>query len=62
MNFRRECAVEVRGLYDGALFYECPDCGGTWPRWTPEEEPRLYRASLKYVHGSRVADAPTPLA
>lgn len=25
--------VEVRGVYDGVLYYACPFCFGTWHRW-----------------------------
>lgn len=31
--FSRQIGVEVRGAYDGSLFYQCPDCGGRWHRW-----------------------------
>jgi hypothetical protein len=31
-HFRREIGVEVRGVYDGVLYWKCPDCGGTWDR------------------------------
>jgi hypothetical protein len=34
---RCECVhilgVEVRGKYDGILYWECPDCEHTWHRW-----------------------------
>ena len=23
----------VRGVYDGVLYWTCPDCGGHWHRW-----------------------------
>lgn len=32
-HFRREIGVEVRGVYDGVLYWRCPDCGGSWHRW-----------------------------
>lgn len=32
-HFRRVIGIEVRGVYDGVLYYRCPDCGGTWHRW-----------------------------
>lgn len=31
--FSRAILVEVRGVYDGGLFYHCPDCGGDYHRW-----------------------------
>lgn len=32
-HFGRAIMVEIRGVYDGGLFYQCPDCGGRWHRW-----------------------------
>lgn len=25
--------IEVRGVYDGVLLWECPACGTRWPRF-----------------------------
>lgn len=33
-HWRREIGVELRGGYDGTLFYQCPDCDGVWHRWS----------------------------
>lgn len=46
-HFRREMGHEVRGVYDGVLFWSCPDCGHAWPRWT--DGGRLTDASARYV-------------
>ena len=32
-HFSRIIGVEIRGVYDGVLFWACPECGGTWHRW-----------------------------
>lgn len=48
---RRTFMVQIRGLYDGGLFYECPDCGGRWHRW-PEGH-WLRQRALPYVDGGR---------
>jgi hypothetical protein len=32
-HFRREIGVNIRGVYDGALYFQCPDCGIQWNRW-----------------------------
>jgi len=29
----RMVSVEIRGVYDGGLFWMCPDCEGRWHRW-----------------------------
>jgi hypothetical protein len=31
--YGRTICVEIRGVYDGGLFWQCPDCGGRWHRW-----------------------------
>lgn len=33
-HYDRTIGVEVRGVYDGVLYWACPDCGHGWPRWT----------------------------
>jgi hypothetical protein len=35
-HYGREIGIEVRGVYDGVLFWQCPDCGGKWHRF-PED-------------------------
>lgn len=45
-RYRRALAVEIRGVYDGPLFYGCPFCWGTWPRFGPTDP--LWPASEKY--------------
>lgn len=32
-HFGREVGHEIPGVYDGILFWSCPDCGGAWHRW-----------------------------
>lgn len=32
-HFSRKIGVEVRGVYDGVLYWQCPDCDGMWNRW-----------------------------
>lgn len=34
-TYSRTLMVEVNGVYDGGLFYQCPDCYGRWHRWPP---------------------------
>lgn len=49
--FYKTIAVEVHGVYDGALYYMCPDCNGTWHRW-PETH-RLFEAAAPFIHDSQ---------
>ncbi len=39
--YGREIGITVRGIYDGVLFWQCPDCTHTWHRF--EEGSALYR-------------------
>lgn len=44
--------VNVRGIYDGVLFWQCPFCSGRWHRWQPDSP---YRAKADiYVKSDRV--------
>jgi Zn-finger nucleic acid-binding protein len=45
--YSRTIGVEFPGVYDGILFWQCPDCGGRWHRW--EEGTRQYQAAARYV-------------
>lgn len=31
--YSRAIMVEIPDVYDGGLFWQCPDCGGRWHRW-----------------------------
>lgn len=33
-HFSRTIGVEMPGVYDGALFWVCPDCDRAFQRWT----------------------------
>ena len=32
-HFGRAIGYEDRSVYDGILYWMCPDCGGAWHRW-----------------------------
>lgn len=32
-NMSNAHMYEIRGLYDGFVFWQCPDCSGMWHRW-----------------------------
>lgn len=32
-HYSRVIGVQVRGEYDGVLYWSCPDCGGRWHRF-----------------------------
>lgn len=50
-HFERQIGVEVWGVYDGILYWRCPDCGGHWHRWA--EGTDLRRKAEPYVNGSK---------
>jgi ssDNA-binding Zn-finger/Zn-ribbon topoisomerase 1 len=39
--------IEVRGVYDGGLFWECPSCQHMWPRFP--EGTKLHRVALEKI-------------
>lgn len=39
--------VEVRGVYDGVLFWQCPACDGRWHHFQPGS--RLFERAEEYV-------------
>lgn len=49
--YRRAFGVEIRGVYDGVLFWACPDCGGAWHRFEPGDpyRARAERHMLRYA-------------
>ncbi len=40
--------VEIWGVYDGALFLGCPQCGATKARFAKDTHPRLFALGEKY--------------
>lgn len=46
--YSRTIGIEISGIYDGVLFWQCPDCGGKWHRF-PEGDYRRSRAD-RYVN------------
>lgn len=48
-HFGRQIGVEVSGVYDGVLYWMCPDCGGRWHRGIDA----LHGAAEPYVNGDK---------
>ncbi len=46
-HYSRMIGVEVRGVYDGQLFCQCPDCGHRWHRWP--KGTRQYNAAERFL-------------
>jgi hypothetical protein len=32
-HYSRQMGHQITGVYDGVLYWSCPDCGGMWNRW-----------------------------
>lgn len=47
LYFGRTIGVVVDTVYDGVLYYQCPDCRGAWNRWTKDD--RRWAAALKHM-------------
>lgn len=45
--YQRKIGIEIRGVYDGVLLWQCPDCGGRWHRWPEGHE--LRRRAEQYM-------------
>ena len=43
---------EIRGVYDGVLYWSCLDCGHAWNRWTDPTD-RRHEAAEKYLFRHR---------
>lgn len=53
-HYSRTIGVQVSAVYDGVLYWRCPDCGGSWHRW-PEGH-RLRERAQEYID----SDEPEP--
>jgi hypothetical protein len=58
-HFRCEMGHEIPGVYDGVLFWSCPDCGMAWPRWTGSDRRGTQAAMYVAAHNSVVEQAQT---
>ena len=47
-HFGRETGIEVSGVYDGVLYWVCPDCNGEWLRFA-EGQYNAYQDGKKVV-------------
>lgn len=45
--YSRKIGNEIPGVYDGTLFYSCPDCSARWQRF--EEGHRLHAVAARYL-------------
>jgi hypothetical protein len=48
-HFGRKIGIEVQGVYDGVLYWQCPDCGGKWHRW---DNPEMRQRAERFVNGT----------
>lgn len=49
-TFSRKHGIEVRGVYDGVLVWQCPDCAEMWPRFQKNDDGRfLWTKGMEYI-------------
>lgn len=46
-DYSRAIGIEIRGVYDGALYWRCPYCQKSWHRWP--EETWQHKAAKEFV-------------
>jgi hypothetical protein len=46
--YYRTVGVEIPGVYDGTLYWQCPDCDEKWHKFP--EGSRLHRRAAPYVN------------
>lgn len=44
---KNSIGVEVRGVYDGVLYWQCDYCGHAWQRWP--DGSRQHEQAKKYI-------------
>lgn len=51
VTYSRKMGVEVRGVYDGVLYWQCNICGWAWHRWSPDvlRQRPLHLKAIPYV-------------
>lgn len=51
-HYSRKIGMEIRGVYDGVLYWICPDCGIAWQRWP--EHYYIYDIAQPYIEAHNV--------
>ncbi len=59
--FSRAVGVEIPRVYDGVLFWRCPDCGGCWHRFPTGDSRRASADRYAEAHGVAFMDT-APMA
>ena len=59
-TYRREIGYEVRGVYDGILYWACPDCGFAWVRDMHADSPIAHQYVWTHNNGRELAKGKTP--
>lgn len=54
-HYSRVIGREIPSLYDGVLYWQCPDCGHDWNRWPPDH--RRWRSADGAMKRAKVARA-----
>lgn len=54
--YSRCMGYEIRGVYDGVLFWGCPDCGHLWPRFKLDGLREAALVEIRKMEDARLAD------
>ena len=49
-HYSRKIGVDLMGVYDGVLYWMCPDCSKAWHRWSEDTAPDLHRKAEPYIN------------
>lgn len=52
-HYRRDQHMVVKAIYDGVLYFQCPDCGGAWHRWY--EGTKYYEQAQPHITAANAA-------
>jgi hypothetical protein len=59
--YSKVIGIEQPGVYDGVLYWLCPECGKAWQRWT-DPKMELHRRAQRFIdeiNEARDAEAAT---
>lgn len=48
-RYSRKIGVEIPEIYDGVLYWLCPDCDATWNRWDEQASTVLWAQAEKHM-------------
>lgn len=59
-HYSLRITVQITGVYDGGLYYQCPSCGFAWNRW-PEGDPLHEKAETYILENNKFFSREPPI-